>query len=134
MKFLLLTLTSSLYTPRRNFIRSDLAKFAESHNHIKFNVVNSKDAHSHPKLIGYYVGGKVQVVPLRGKSEKEILDMCNRLRQRDGSPLSLSRWNKALTKKPSYQGEWSPEVWRQFPLKSTDTVVAAAPSSQTPSS
>lgn len=103
----------------RQFIANGLVPYASQHGHVQFTVIRNRDFYSHPKIIGYYVGGRVQVVPLKGKNEKQILDMCERLRQRSGRPLTMKRFPHAMTTKKSYQGLWSPDTWTQYPKKSS---------------
>lgn len=87
----------------RSFIKSDLFKYAQQHNHLKIDVVNSTDLGSHPKLIGFFNNGRKQTISLRNKSPKEVLHFCETLRQRKGNELAKVRWANALSQKPSFQ-------------------------------
>ena len=96
-------------------------------------MIETKDLLAHPKLVGHYVDGRVQVVPLKGKGEKEILSLCNRLRERTGKPLTMRKWALPQTTKKSYQGMWKADTWTQFPFNSQVVAAAAAAAPAAPS-
>lgn len=62
----------------------------------------------HPRLIGEFLNGNSQVVPVHNLSVEEVADFVSRLRTSSSGTKSTKLKKYWHTDRPSIQGNWSP--------------------------
>jgi len=65
----------------------------------------------HPRVVGSFVSGEPQAIPLLNAEPEECLEAFEALRARTGRhQKSITHWPKPQTKYPSIQGKWRPDA------------------------
>eukprot|EP01027_Heterolobosea_sp_BB2_P003104 GEZU01004701.1.p2 GENE.GEZU01004701.1~~GEZU01004701.1.p2 ORF type:complete len:151 (+),score=20.81 GEZU01004701.1:48-455(+) len=109
----------------REYINTELFKFAEKNPQIQFEV-KLRRGH-HPYVAGEYVHGKVHTHPLQNVSAETVAEKLLMLRNQWGTKAKKMLYGKK-TRNPSIQGEWNPLLFRKF--KNFGPSVDAQPSTQ----
>ncbi|KAK8815353.1 hypothetical protein WA158_003565 [Blastocystis sp. Blastoise] len=85
----------------RNFIASDLIKFAQNNPQLSIEVVEKSNRH--PLLVGEYISGIKRQISLKNYRQQDILDQIQALRNTDGHKVTKLKMEK-MTQTESIQG------------------------------
>lgn len=98
----------------RQFIRSELAAFAEANPQLEVStaVRNSK----HPVVVGEYARGDPRVVDVKNTPPENVLKVCESLRNSKGKKVAKVKYT-VYSKAPSIQGEWRYGIGKNVPFK-----------------
>lgn len=64
----------------------------------------------HPNLTAHFLNGTVRTVGLRNATPQEVLRQAGYLRSSTGRKTSLQVKQRQVSRNPSIQGRWTPEV------------------------